>query len=49
MEFKERYISAAEFQTSPADKRVVLSNDAYSIGEMINELIKKLESLRINL
>jgi hypothetical protein len=43
MEFKDKYTT-----TAIAEKdKVVLSSDAYAIGEMIEKLINKLEQLRL--
>ena len=42
MEFKEKYISSEEAIKANPDKKVVLSNDAYAISEMINELTELL-------
>lgn len=52
MEFKsfpEKYISAAENAVTPDKERVVISNDAYAIGEAITDLIKKIEHARLSL
>lgn len=46
MEFTEKYISEAEKLTSPADKRVILGNDAYAIREGIDELMKVIINFR---
>lgn len=46
MKFKERYTSISE-QTLPENKdKIVLSDDAYAISEMLSDLTVKLEQLR---
>ena len=39
MKFEDKYISETEKLLEPEDKRVVLSNDAFAIGEIIERLI----------
>lgn len=40
MEFSEKYISTTEKVSSPGDKRIVLSDDAYAQAEMLDKLAK---------
>jgi len=47
MEFGEKYISAAENIAKPDKEKIALSNDAFAIGEIIAELIKKIEQARV--
>ena len=47
MEFEEKYISAAENAITPNPKKVILSNDAYAVGEMINGLILNIKALKL--
>ena len=47
MEFEEKYISQAENILNPNMKKVLLSNDAYAISEMLNGLIKNINALRV--
>ena len=42
MDFSDKYISAGEKLLDPKSEKVVLSNDAYAIGEMIQNLIKQI-------
>lgn len=39
MEFSKKYISFSEKALAPSDKRIVLSDDFYAVGEMIDNLI----------
>ena len=45
MQFSEKYTPAAE---NEKDKRVI-SNDAFAVGEIIQELCDKIERLRLSL
>lgn len=47
MKFSDKYISEKENAENPDIKKIILSNDAYAIGEMIDELIKKVDYLRL--
>jgi hypothetical protein len=44
MGFKDRYISETENQTNPDPKKVVLSNDAYAVGEMLENIFIELRN-----
>jgi len=46
MDFSNKYISSSDSLVDNSDKKIVLSNDAYAIGEMISELIKTLNVLK---
>jgi len=46
MEFKDKYISNKENSVKPDAKKMVLSDDAYAISEMINVLIQRIEKAR---
>ncbi len=46
MNFKDKYISEKENAEKKDVKKVLLSNDAFAIGEMIEELIKTIEHAR---
>jgi len=45
MNFKEKYTNAIEKD----NKKVLLSNDAYALGEVLSELLNRIESLRLSL
>jgi len=47
MEFKEKYISTTAKLEDKENKNIVLSDDAYAIGEMIGNLIKELERAKL--
>lgn len=50
MEFTDKYTTSAKVtadKTEIEKTKVVISNDAYSNAEMLNEVAKKLEGLRI--
>jgi len=49
MAFQAKYISQTEKKEKPEDKRVVLSDDAFAISEMIDSLINALEHARSSL
>jgi len=42
MNFKEKYISAAEKLIDKESKKIELSNDAYAIGEMLEQVMIQL-------
>ena len=47
--FEEKYISQKDFDAlakPDENKKTILSNDAFAIGEMISELIVSLEQVR---
>ena len=46
MNFTDKYISEKENSETLDTKKILLSNDAFAIGDMINELIIKLENVR---
>lgn len=57
MEFKEKYTTQAKIDKIPKEekellekenKKQPLSNDAYAIGEMIENLINKIEHARVS-
>ena len=47
MEFADKYISEKENKSNPDVKKIILSNDAYAVGEMLQNLINKLEHMRL--
>ena len=49
MNFKEKYISDKENSLKEDLSRIVVSNEAYAIMDVINELIKKIEHVRSGL
>lgn len=49
MKFEEKYISATEKGLEKDSKKKVLSDDAYALGEAINDLIIKIEHTRLSL
>ena len=54
MEFKDKYIAVEEWDLLKAEaqakeKRKVIGNDAYAIGDAINDLILKIEHARCSL
>lgn len=42
MDFEDKY-------SMTDDKKIIVSKDAYAIGEMLDQLIKKIEQARLNL
>lgn len=48
MDFSTKYVSTKEAKPV-GEVKVVLSNDAYAIGEMIEALINQIEHTRISL
>ena len=51
MEFSNKYTTAEKIVADKTEKekeKISLSNDAFSIGEMLNELTKKIEALRLS-
>ena len=42
MEFKERYISEADKLLDNKSTKIVLSNDAFAIGELLDSIKKEL-------
>jgi hypothetical protein len=44
MEFTEKYISAKENSLKPDPKKVLISDDAFAIGEVIDSLIRRIEA-----
>ena len=46
MEFNEKYISTDDSLTKPDPSKIVLSDDAFAIGEGIDLLIKKIDHIR---
>ena len=49
MEFADKYISETANAEKPDAKKVLVSNDAFAIGDMIDKLIKKIEHARVSL
>jgi len=49
MNFKEKYISDKENSLKEDLSRIVVSNEAYAIMDVINELINKIEHVRSGL
>jgi hypothetical protein len=50
MEFKDKYISEADnMELGNKDKKKIIGNDAYCIGEMIEVLVNKIEQARLSL
>lgn len=49
MELTEKYISEKENLEKPDAKRVLVSNDAFSIVDAVQQLINKLEHARSSL
>ena len=43
MKFEDKYISTDENTKKADTSKIILSDDAYAIGEMIQKLIKKIE------
>ena len=48
MEFKEKYTNEKEKEKPEEKGKIVLSNDAFALGEVLEELRQKLEHLRIS-
>lgn len=49
MIFADKYTSTAEAVQPGNDKKVVLSNETYATCELIDDLIKKIDKLRVAL
>lgn len=47
MDFTNKYISTDESKIKPDATKLILSNDAYAIGEQIDNLIKQLKRLEL--
>jgi len=47
--FKDKYISEAENAVTPDAKKILISNDAFAIGEMMEALIKIIDKTRVSL
>ncbi|KKK84605.1 hypothetical protein LCGC14_2781660 [marine sediment metagenome] len=47
MEFKKRYISFTENSVKADPKKIVISDDAYAISELLDELVKNQEASRL--
>jgi len=45
MDFTDKYISVADKAIDLKSEKVVLSNDAFAIGEMIQELINSIKQV----
>lgn len=43
MAFHDKYISTTEAGVVPPEGMIVLSDDAYAIGDMIDQLLNKLD------
>lgn len=48
MIFTDKYISTAEAAIDTKTTKQVIGNDAFAIGEAIQELIKKIEQVRLS-
>ena len=46
MEFTDKYISSQENIEKPDAKKTCISNDAYAIGEIIQELLKEIKTVQ---
>ena len=46
MNFQEKYVTSAEAIKPENKNKVIISNDAYAVGEMILELINSIELAR---
>jgi hypothetical protein len=54
MEFSEKYIDVGTFDMLKAEdqekeKRKIISNDTFALGDVISDLIKKIEHVRCSL
>ncbi len=54
MGFKDKYLDVETFDKMKAEEqdketRKIISNDAYALGDVINDLIKKIEHARLSL
>ena len=49
MEFQTKYVISTEAIKSENKDKIIISNDAFAVGEVIEELIKKIEKVRIAL
>ena len=46
MKFKDKYINEKENSKKADDTKILISNDAFAIGDMIEALINKIERTR---
>ena len=49
MAFQDKYISTTDKKAQPTSEKVVLTDDAFAISEMIDSLINALEHARSSL
>jgi len=49
MNFTDKYISQTEMAEKPDLKKIVITDDAFAIGELLQELINKIEHTRLSL
>jgi len=47
MAFQDKYISTTDKKAQPTSEKVVLTDDAFAISEMIDSLITKIEQARV--
>ena len=45
MNFEDKYVKEAEAELEENKDKVVISTDAYAIGDMIDRLIKKIDQI----
>ena len=45
MAFVDKYISVSENDTNPDAKKIMISNDAWAIGEMMESIVTKINEL----
>ncbi len=48
MEFKEKYTALAEKDKIENKDKIVISNEAYALGELLEQIFNKLEHLRLS-
>ena len=48
MNLKDKYISETEQSTKPDAKRVTITDEAFAIGELLEDLSLKIEKLRMS-
>jgi len=49
MKFKDKYQSLYDSVNNPDNKKIIISNDTFALGELLETLIKQLEYVSQNL
>ena len=49
MKFKEKYVNSSEKDAEKIKDKLIISNDAFAVGGIIQDLIDKIEHTRLGL